>query len=675
MGKSKDVSREKSCSPIEYLQPICMKYNKKPYLVNGIIGNSSLLASLGENGQIYRLWWPNIDIPQHIDEMKVGIFILGKSKNTVWLDNTKEQWTYKQYYEKDTNILVSEAKNATLNIFIRTIDFAVSNKDLLIRYFTIINTSSKKLDLQFIHYISLKIEENPLYNATAFIEKEDALVYYRNNYAFCISSSMKCSGYSTTNVLEEAQNGSLNGGKVALDSRGAISYLISIEPNEVQEIPLYFACGHSLEESIYKMKEAKLLGYYKWLEITKNEDLKFLKKRKQIFLQDEEIQTMYKRSLLVQKILYDKKSGGIIAAPEVDETYSRCGGYDYCWGRDGTYIAIAFQMAGLFRFSRSFYLWAIKSQSEDGSWQQRHYNNGILAPSWGFQVDEGGSILWGMWQYYKETNDRDFLNQVWKSVRKGAEFLVDFISYENNLPKSSIDLWEEREGQHAYSCAAVYGGLIGAYWIAQELGYEELGLKWRNVAKKIKKSIEKLFWNEKNQRYCRTINEEVPRKVYEIEKRKGNMVYTRKDEKGYVTYYVNYDLSVDVSLLGLVEPFEVFYSEDDKMQKTADLIEKNLWNQKVGGLKRYENDEYIGGNPWIITTLWLALFRIKQKQYKKAKELIDWVVKHKTDIGLLSEQIDKENGTPAWVIPLNWSHAMFIVTVQRLARSSITRFR
>lgn len=672
MRKRRYASKEKRCSLIEYLQPICMEYNKKPYLVNGIIGNSSLLASLGENGQIYRLWWPNIDIPQHIDDMKVGIFILGKSKHTVWIDNPKEQWTYEQYYEKDTNILVSEAKNAILNVFIKTIDFAVPNKDLLVRHFAIKNTGNKKIKLQFIQYTSLKIEENPLYNTTTFIEGEDSLAHYRDNYAFCISSSMKCNGYSTTDVLEDAQVGKLNGGKVALNSRGAISYLLSIEPNETQEIPLYFSCGHSLEEALYKMKEAKSQDSYKWLEIAKNEDLKFLQESKRVFLEDEQIETMYKRSLLVQKILYDKESGSIMAAPEVDETYSRCGGYDYCWGRDGVYIARSFQMAGFFKFSRSFYLWTLTSQNKDGSWQQRHYHNGKLAPSWGFQVDEGGSILWGMWEYYKETKDKSFLNEVWEGVKKEAEFLVDFRNNQNNLPKSSRDLWEEREGQHAYSCAAVYGGLIGAYCIAKELGYEELGLKWKNVAEKIKESIEKSFWSEKSQRYYRTINEEVSKEAYKIEKRKGNMGYTREDEKGYITYYIYYDPIVDTSLLGLVEPFGVFSSEDDKMQKTADEIEKKLWNQKVGGLKRYENDEYIGGNPWIITTLWLALFRIKQKQYEKAKDLLYWVVKHKTCVGLLSEQIDKDNGTPAWVIPLNWSHAMFIVTAQRLKESSET---
>lgn len=664
---------KKECaSRREYFKPICIEYNKKTYLISGIIGNSSLLASVGEDGKIYRLWWPNIDIPQHIDDVKAGIYIFSKSKYISWLDNLKEKWVYNQYYEKDTNILVSEATNSMLNIFIRTTDFAVPDKDILVRNFTIINTGTERINLQFIHYTSMKIEENPLYNATTFMNEEDSLVHYRHDYAFCISSPVKSSGYSTTNALKDAEDGKLNGGNSVLNSRGAISYYLSIKPNEIKEIPLYFACGHSLEDSVNKIREAKIHSPYNWFEITKNEDYKFLIQAKQIYLNNEEIETMYKRSLLVQKLLCDKESGSIVAAPEVDETYSKCGGYNYCWGRDGVYIARSFQAAGLLNYTRSFYLWTITAQDKDGSWQQRHYHDGKLAPSWGFQVDEGGSILWGMWEYYKETKDIDFLKQVWKTVKKGAEFLVGFRENQNNLPLNSFDLWEERIGQHAYSCAAVYGGLIGASSIAKELGYEKLGLKWNIVAQKIKNSIERLFWSEKNQQYYRTINEEVSKEIYEIERKKGNSGYIREDEKGYLTYYINYDSILDTSLLGVVVPFGVFSPFDDKMKKTADLIEKNLWNQTVGGLKRYENDKYIGGNPWIITTLWLALFRIEQKQYEKAKKLLYWVLKRRTCLGLLSEQIHKEKGTPAWVIPLNWSHAMFISVVLKLIEASET---
>ena len=666
MSKKRYVNKEMHCAPIKHIESTCIEYNKKPYLVNGIIGNSSLLASVGENGNIYRLWWPNIDIPQHIDHMKAGIYIMGKSKYTNWLDNPKEKWVYEQHYEKDTNILVSEAINSILNVYIKTVDFAIPNKDILARNFTIINTGSEKVNLQFIHYTSLKIQENPLYNATTFITEEDSLVHYRHNYAFCISSTVKSSGYSTIDAFEDSQDGKLNGGESFLNSEGAISYFLSIEANEIQEIPLYFSCGYSIDDSVNKMREAKSYNFYKWFEITKNEDYKFLMQANQIYSNNEEIKTLYNRSLLVQKLLFDKKSGSIMAAPEVDETYSKCGGYDYCWGRDGVYISRSFQAAGLLNYARSFYLWTIDAQNQDGSWQQRYYHDGKLAPSWGFQVDESGTILWGMWEYYKETKDIKFLKQVWKVVKKGAEFLVNYRDNQNNLPLSSLDLWEERKGQHAYSSAAVYGGLIASYYIAKELDYVKLGLKWKKVAGIIKKSIEQLFWNEKDQRYYRTINEKVSVEMYEIERKKRNIAYLREDEKGYTTYYVKYDPIIDASLLGLVVPFGVFSPFDDKMKKTADSIEKNLWNQMVGGIKRYENDEYIGGNPWIITTLWLALFRIEQKQYEKAKKLLNWVLKHRTCLGLLPEQIHKEKGTPAWVIPLNWSHAMFILTISKL---------
>jgi len=43
-----------------------------------------------------------------------------------------------------------------------------------------------------------------------------------------------------------------------------------------------------------------------------------------------------------------------------------------------------------------------------------------------------------------------------------------------------------------------------------------------------------------------------------------------------------------------------------------------------GGIKRYENDNYIGGNPWVLATLWVALYYIEIKEYEKAKDYLRW---------------------------------------------------
>jgi len=93
-------------------------------------------------------------------------------------------------------------------------------------------------------------------------------------------------------------------------------------------------------------------------------------------------------------------------------------------------------------------------------------------------------------------------------------------------------------------------------------------------------------------------------------------------------------------------------------------------------LARYTNDYYFQvehdlsrtpGNPWFICTLWLAQWYIaiakSVDQLQPARDIIDWVVAHKTEAGMLSEQVDPNSGAPLSVAPLTWSHAEFVVTV------------
>lgn len=95
------------------------------------------------------------------------------------------------------------------------------------------------------------------------------------------------------------------------------------------------------------------------------------------------------------------------------------------------------------------------------------------------------------------------------------------------------------------------------------------------------------------------------------------------------------------------------------------------------GIKRYENDTYIDGNPWIVTTLWLseAMFAFALDlpegagdQYaEEAKKLTEegikclrWALAGATSTGLLPEQVDKSTGKSAWAIPLGWSGALML---------------
>ncbi len=81
---------------------------------------------------------------------------------------------------------------------------------------------------------------------------------------------------------------------------------------------------------------------------------------------------------------------------------------------------------------------------------------------------------------------------------------------------------------------------------------------------------------------------------------------------------------------------------------------------------RFEDDHYMDGKPWVIATLWMALYYIENKDYKKAKECFDFAVNSSSNYGYLPEQVDNSTMKPAWVIGLGWSHAMFIIVLDKL---------
>src|SRR5690606_4526920 len=122
---------------------------------------------------------------------------------------------------------------------------------------------------------------------------------------------------------------------------------------------------------------------------------------------------------------------------------------------------------------------------------------------------------------------------------------------------------------------------------------------------------------------------------------------------------LDFDPIVDISLLGLSVPFAAIDAKSERMRGTAQVIEQRLTSPIVNGIKRYEDDSYAGGNPWILTTLWLAHYKFTIGNTNEAKSLLDWAIAHRTETGLLPEQVHKDNGSPAWVVPLTWSHAMF----------------
>ncbi|HHW47547.1 MAG TPA: glycoside hydrolase [Clostridiaceae bacterium] len=641
----------------------------KTYFNDAIVGNSCMLGCISENGELVRLFWPNIDFPQHIDKMLTGVFLTGYKNSTVWLNES--EFNKHQQYIEDTNIVKTVFEDIWRGLKIEQLDFVLPDKDIFVRHYNLENTGEQAIEPGFIIFSSGM--SNGFDRAGIFFDFEnEALVHYRHGYYISLSADREVYQFQLgNNAFESAKSTWLNGfDNIGMMSDGAVSWKLDpIYKGEKKTFTLYICASHSLKgiKAITKCaRNGEPSTYY---EATRNYWINYLKGTKKVLTGVDEIDSLYKRSLLVFKLMADKKSGGLLASPEVDEEFTRCGKYAYCWGRDAAFITAALDKCGLGSVVDKFYDWVLNTQDENGSWHQRYYMDGNLAPSWGLQIDETGTLVWGMLKHYEVTKDIAFLEKMWESAKRAVEFMIKFIDEETGLPGPSYDLWEERFGEHAYSSAAVYAGIKAGARIAEILGFSRYYIDdWKSAAEKIKTAIVKNFWKEEEKRFIRSVR--VKLNPWE-EEHTDNKIMIKVNPKGYCKDVTSEDWTVDVSLLGMAIPFEVFDVEDPRIVNTVKTIEERLISPKVGGLKRYENDKYIGGNPWIITTLWAALYHIKKGDFSKAKDYFEWAVKSCTKLNLLPEQVDKESGKPAWVIPLTWSHAMFILVLTELTEKGV----
>ena len=380
------------------------------------------------------------------------------------------------------------------------------------------------------------------------------------------------------------------------------------------------------------------------------------------------ISDIYQRSLLTLKQMQDP-TGGIIAAPEFQFEFTACGGYGFCWGRDAGFISLAMDTAGMFEESAHFYRYMAKCQSENGSFLHRHDMHGHLGPSWGLlQPDETGSVLFGLWQHVKLSGRKETAAELRVMVERAADWLASSRYGESDWLSEGFDLWEEREGVHLYSVAAAVAGLRAAADLAETMKWASPVSQWRSRADVLSKLLEAHLVTDEvagETSFSRTLflKNSTQQKSLHANSLSG------QNEAGIVApdRWVS-DYVVDISLLGIVEPFEAVSEKfrDKILPALCKSMRKHLWRSGVGGIGRYEGDHYRDGQPWILTTLWLALAATRCGDKALASECLSWVVAHTPREGQLPEQIDPNTGEPSWVMPLTWSHAMFVLAAVQI---------
>lgn len=609
------------------------------YPEQGVIGNGQVLATIGKHGELRYLFWPTIDYPQHILGSLPGIFYSNNHLSKFsWL--TDFPWSQKQEYVADTNILLSFFKNSEVGIDIKATDFVLPDVDILIRNFMFRSTSADDVFLRFFYYNDLALSETDIDDAAYYLPENDSIIHYKRNIYFLYGSPTKSSGHQcgvhgeSSDAFNDVYDSVLSGDSLVLyDGSRAVNSCLSwdigsIHNGEIKNLTVFTVFGNSEKNVLKSFEENHEIPVIALTQKTEDYWKKWIGKFTQRF-GDDKVDRIMKRSLLLLKLLVDKNHGGIVAAPCMEPEYR------FCWPRDATFVAYALDKCGFHEEPEKFYKWCQRAQEKEGGLYQRYYIEAKLrGPCWSSQIDEIATVVWGIGKHFELTGDLRFLRSMWSTVRNAANLFCDSVDPDTYLT-SSVGLWEEKFGSHTYSNAAVCNALKTSAEIADMLGKKKLNKKWLDLSEKIRDSLINLAWSPSKNHFVKT--------------------YSPRDE------------NLDISLLGLSFPFEVLSANEDKMKKTAFAIE-GAFRFAVGGIGRYPGDLYYDGNPWILSSLWLALYYKKLGKTEKVQELVDWSINHATDLNLLPEQLDKQEGVPVSAVPLAWSHAFSILAIIGLSK-------
>ncbi|MFL5954423.1 MAG: glycoside hydrolase family 15 protein [Gaiellaceae bacterium] len=617
-----------------------------PHLPSAIAGNGEVLVTLSARAEVERLFWPHVDWGQHLGELRLGIVSSGE---TQWLDEFP--FEHQQRYLEDAAVVETTAVSAEVKVTIT--DFVLHDAPVLAR-----SIEAGVDPRRIVVYIRPEIDESSRYGGAYVDGATGHLVFYRRGTAIAVGLNVPSAARTgrlepgaASPALEDARRGELGRGNVeygsvdgavTADFTGCVSCLVAFGRSPAEALSALSAGIASVNSDALGERLAH--------------DRRVVESAREPVIERPGLARLYRRSLLVFETLADRRTGGVIAAPEMDGDFRRSGGYGFVWGRDMAFSILAFLAAGRSDLATRALLWLVKAQSPEGLWLHRHWTDGSLAPSWGLhQIDETGSALFAFEAAWRELEDPLLDAELWPSARAAADFLVAFRDPDTGLTRPSVDLWEERHGRHAYSAAAVCGGLRAAAAIASRHDPERR-VVYAAAAAELAGSIESALWDDESASYLRSARGSSSEPEIAALRYPADVAVSASSGAGS-----GLDRTPDASLLGLSWPFNVVRASSPRMMRTVEALRARLLLPD-GGLRRYDGDTYAGGNAWILTTLWLGLWSRQAGDDVAFGRSLDYAIRRRTAVGLLPEQSGPD-GTP-WVVPLTWSHAMLVLAAR-----------
>ncbi len=627
-----------------------------------------MFVGLDDNGLVHDFYYPYVGLDNLTNARslphKIGVWV---DNQFSWVDDGS--WNIEIDFEDKALISHISMHSDKLGISLKFVDFVDQQYNVFIRRIKVTNESeNKQREVRLFMHQVFEISRLGRADTALYVPDDHYLLDYKGRCCLLIAGKFidgkdfdqfAVGNYSIEGkegTFKDAEDGNLSGNLVehaGVDS--AIRFARSLSPKESYEADYWVVAAESQYDAqlvhtylkhydISEREKSVRSLWYEWLSPA-------LEKIQDVSIEHASAIT---KSLLIVKAHIDVRGSILASGDSSIFNYGR-DYYCYCWPRDAAYAVWPLIRLGMFEEAKNFFKFAKDTMHPEGYMMHKYLPDRAIGSTWhplvhnrskelAIQEDETASVLFMIGQYYKYSGDRSLVIELYDSfISPASNFINHFVDNATGLPHASYDLWEERFLTTSYTTSTVIAGLDAASKLAELTNHQNDAKLWHESSDKLRNNLSKLFHND----------------GYFI---KG-FLYSKETD-------IEYNNVVDIS--SLYGPF--MYSGlplgDPMITKTAEQVETKITNVvPVGGVLRYEHDNYFLkdqkflGNPWIVTTLWLAQYLIATSNNNEADKYINWALDRRLPSGILSEQFDPENGTPLGVAPLVWSHAEVVNTL------------
>lgn len=633
-----------------------------------ILSNGRMLVGLNERGLVQDFYFPfvgqsNMTNARQI-EHKIGVSI---NSNFSWLSD--EGWDVECLILEDSLIGETRYKNTNLGLEIKIKSYVDIYDDVFCRNVEVTNSGNQKASVKLFFHQVFQISANGRADTAMFVpSKHPYILTYRGNTALAVSlknskgesfSEYAVGVYDVNNnqgTYKDAEDSQLSNNAIehgSVDS--TICTEISVEPNSSDYVDYWVCLSNKNYHHASKLHriisstgliemQKRTESYWKsWLNISSSRLVNF---------SDDEKKKI-KLSLMLIKAHIDER-GGLLASSDSSIFNYGKDYYSYVWPRDAAHSLTPLVRLGYVDEAMQYFKFVERTMHPKGYMHQKYQPDGGLGSTWhpmvqngkpelNIQEDETASTVLLFFELSHRCHDKDFLSDLFENIIvKMLNFMAGYINSQTGLPYPSYDLWEEKFLTTTYTSilvaealeqGAAYGGALS------ELHKQD----WQNASRTIRSNIAKLFSAE-DQYFSKGISAEI------------NGEYKK-------------DSVIDISTLYALFKYGHYDQGHMAIISTAKAVENLITNKSPsGGVVRYQNDKYMlskdyPGNPWHVCSLWMAQYYTWAGNSSNAEKLINWTYNHCLPSGVMSEQIDPENGEEIGVAPLVWSHAEIINTL------------